>query len=124
MGSRKRIQFLILHKLELLRLQDLLSRCKMALEKLVVMFKVAVLIAATFSFDAVSAQIRDSYKVLIVYLSRTNNTKTIAEIIQGYVGGKLVALALEKPYPENHNAIVDQVARENETGYLPNSKPK
>ncbi|MCU7550439.1 hypothetical protein OCK74_15060 [Chitinophagaceae bacterium LB-8] len=31
-------------------------------------------------------------KILIVYLSRTNNTKAIAEIIQNNVGGTLVAL--------------------------------
>lgn len=61
----------------------------------------------------------DSGKVLIVYLSRTNNTKVIAEIIQGNVGGKLVALELEKPYPENYQETVQQVARENEAGYLP-----
>jgi flavodoxin len=58
-------------------------------------------------------------KVLIVYLSRTNNTKAIAEIIHKNVGGTLVALELEKPYPENYRATVDQVARENETGFLP-----
>ena len=61
-------------------------------------------------------------KVLIVYLSRTNNTKAIAEIIQSNMGGKLVALELENPYPENYQAIVAQVAKENETGlimYLP-----
>lgn len=33
-------------------------------------------------------------RVLIVYLSRTNNTKAIAEIIHEKVGGKLVALEL------------------------------
>ena len=58
-------------------------------------------------------------KVLIVYLSRTNNTKAIAEIIHKNVGGKLVALELEKPYPENYQATVQQVVKENETGYLP-----
>jgi flavodoxin len=62
--------------------------------------------------------------ILIVYLSRTNNTKAIAEIIQKNVGGKLVALELEKPYPENYNAIVEQVSKENETGYLPPLKTK
>src|SRR4028118_1457923 len=56
-------------------------------------------------------------KVLIVYLSRTNNTKAIAEIIHKNVGGELVALELEKAYPENYKAIVDQVAKENETGF-------
>jgi flavodoxin len=66
----------------------------------------------------------DTGKVLIVYLSRTNNTKAIAEIIQDQVGGTLVALELEKPYPENYQATVQQVAQENETGYLPPLKTK
>ena len=63
-------------------------------------------------------------KVLIVYLSRTNNTRAIAEIIHKNVGGTLVALELEKPYPENYQAIVQQVVEENETGYLPPLKTK
>ncbi len=63
-------------------------------------------------------------KVLIVYLSRTNNTKTIAEIIHKNVGGKLVALELEKPYPEDYRTTVQQVVMENETGYLPPLKTK
>ena len=63
-------------------------------------------------------------KILIVYLSRTNNTKTIAEIIHRNVGGTLVALQLEKPYPEDYRATVEQVVRENETGYLPPLKTK
>lgn len=63
-------------------------------------------------------------KVLIVYLSRTNNTKAIAEIIHQNVGGKLIELELEKPYPENYQAIVQQVANENESGYLPPLKTK
>jgi flavodoxin len=62
--------------------------------------------------------------VLIVYLSRTKNTKAIAEIIQRTVGGKLVSLEPEKPYPENYQAIVDQVAKENNSGYLPPLKTK
>jgi flavodoxin len=66
----------------------------------------------------------DSSKVLIVYLSRTNNTKTIAEIIHKNVGGTLVALELEKPYPENYQTTVQQVVKENETGYLPPLKTK
>lgn len=63
-------------------------------------------------------------KVLIVYLSRTNNTKAIAEIIHRNVGGELVALELEKPYPENYQATVQQVVKENETGYLPPLKTR
>lgn len=42
-----------------------------------------------------------SGKVLIVYLSRTNNTKKIAEIIHENIGGMLVGLELKKPYPRD-----------------------
>jgi flavodoxin len=66
----------------------------------------------------------DSKKILIVYLSRTNNTKAIAEMIQRNVGGTLVALELEKPYPDNYQQTVQQVVNENETGYLPPLKTK
>lgn len=62
--------------------------------------------------------------ILIVYLSRTNNTKAIAEFIQRNVGGELVAIELEKPYPENYEVTVQQVVKENETGYLPPLKTK
>jgi flavodoxin len=65
-----------------------------------------------------------SEKILIVYLSRTNNTKAIAEIIHDYVGGTLVALELKNPYPEDYKTIVEQVAKENETGFLPPLKTK
>ena len=58
-------------------------------------------------------------KILIVYLSRTNNTKAVADIIHEKVGGKLVALELQTTYPADYHATVQQVVRENETGYLP-----
>jgi flavodoxin len=56
---------------------------------------------------------------LIVYLSRTGNTKAIAEIIHQKTAGKLVALELQTLYPTDYHATVQQVVRENETGYLP-----
>lgn len=62
--------------------------------------------------------------VLIVYLSRTKNTKAIAEIICKNTGGTLVELELQKPYPEDYKAIVDQVAAENASGFLPPLKTK
>jgi len=63
-------------------------------------------------------------EILIVYLSRTKNTKAVAEFIHESIGGTLVPLELERPYPENYQAIVQQVASENETGYLPPLKTK
>ena len=70
--------------------------------------------SANASFDSV-----DNNHILIVYLTRTKNTEAVANMIQQEVGGKLVSLELQHPYPENYQAIVQQVQRENETGYLP-----
>jgi flavodoxin len=71
-----------------------------------------------------SLRVPTEKNILIVYLSRTNNTKAIAEIIHQKVGGTLVALELETPYPADYRATVQQVVRENETGYLPPLKTK
>lgn len=62
--------------------------------------------------------------ILIVYLSRTKNTKVVAEIIHKNVGGVLVELELQNPYPKDYKAIVSQVSKENETGFLPPLKNK
>ena len=66
----------------------------------------------------------DPNKVLIVYLSRTANTKAVAQMIHEQVGGSLVALELENPYPKDYKATVDQVAKENATGFLPTLKTR
>ena len=66
----------------------------------------------------------DKENISIVYISRTGNTKAIAEMIHEEVGGDLVALELENPYPEDYDAIVKQVAEENDTGFLPPLKTK
>ena len=67
---------------------------------------------------------QSSERTLIVYLSRTNNTMAVAEMIQKEVGGDLVGVELEKPYPEDYNDIVQQVAQENKSGFLPPLKTK
>jgi flavodoxin len=63
-------------------------------------------------------------KILIVYLSRTSNTKAVAEFIQDEVGGTMVPIELEKPYPADYRTTVEQVAKENESGFLPPLKTK
>lgn len=63
-------------------------------------------------------------KILTVYLSRTKNTRAVAEIIHKKIGGDLVALELLTPYPEHYQTTVDQVAAENAKGYLPPLKSK
>ena len=69
-------------------------------------------------------QTLNTEKILIVYLSRTNNTKAVAKIIQQKIGGKLVALKKQNPYPENYQEIVTQVVEENKKGFLPPLKTK
>jgi len=83
-----------------------------------------LLIASSMSYSCSNAQSVSSKKILIVYLSRTGNTKAIAEIIQANTGGTLVALELEKPYPADYQTTVRQVVDENESGYLPPLKTK
>ncbi len=82
------------------------------------------IIGLSLSSGCLNAQSMDSGRILIVYLSRTSNTKTIAEIIHRNTGGTMVSLELEKPYPENYRATVEQVVHENETGYLPPLKTR
>ncbi|MDT0678689.1 flavodoxin [Autumnicola musiva] len=60
-----------------------------------------------------------SGKILTVYLSRTSNTKVIAEMVQQRLGGKLIEIEKKNPYPIDYQEIVTKVARENEEGYLP-----
>jgi flavodoxin len=45
-------------------------------------------------------------------------------MIQQKVGGRMAALELEMPYPADYHMTVQQVVRENETGYLPPLKTK
>lgn len=78
-----------------------------------------LLLSSCFQMETGKQKDSDTEKILIVYLSRTNNTKTVAEIIHEKVGGDLMVLELENPYPENYRATVDQVASENESGFLP-----
>ncbi len=90
-------------------------------------FVMTVLLTACLLGGAVAEQQRPvkdpqraaENKVLIVYLSRTNNTKAVANMIHESVGGDLAALELQTPYPANYHATVEQVVHENETGFLP-----
>ena len=74
---------------------------------------------ADAGFERVSAD-----DVLIAYLTRTENTKAVAEIIHQEVGGTMVEVEPAVPYPGDYDAIVAQVAEENESGYTPPLKSK
>ena len=85
--------------------------------KLVLANIIVLLMGTLGALPSVSAE--TEAKILTVYLSRTGNTKAVANIIHKRVGGDLHAIQLKTPYPEGYNAIVAQVRKENETGYLP-----
>lgn len=88
--------------------------------KRLLLWAVMVTLAPVAAHSAAEGAVEpDQHETLIVYLSRTQNTQAVAKIIQTATGGDLVALELQTPYPEDYEAIVAQVARENETGYLP-----
>ena len=67
---------------------------------------------------------KNQESILIVYLSRTGNTEAVAHIIHEEVGGDLVNLELETPYAKSYDAIVAQVVKEDESGYLPPLKTR
>ncbi|MGB9856732.1 MAG: flavodoxin [Dictyoglomaceae bacterium] len=62
--------------------------------------------------------------ILIVYYSWSGNTRKAAEIIHKYVGGKIIEIEPEKPYPKSYNDTVRQAKKEIEAKYKPPIKPK
>jgi Flavodoxins len=63
-------------------------------------------------------------KVLVVYYSRTGNTREIAGQIHALVGGDLVELQTVNPYPTEYRATTEQAKRELQSGYRPPLKTK
>ena len=57
--------------------------------------------------------------ILIVYYSRSGNTRAIANLIHQEVGGTLHEIQPEVPYPSSYNAAVDQAKKEIQAGYRP-----
>lgn len=72
--------------------------------------------------ESVEAQPKTPKNTLVVYLTRTGNTEAVAKMIHDEVGGKLVEVETEAPYPEDYQAQVDQVSDENSRNYLPSLK--
>jgi flavodoxin len=77
------------------------------------------LLVTLLIFCSLSLEAQETNRTIIVYLSRTKNTKAVAEMIHMEVGGDLIPLELQNPYPADYNAIVKQVSEENESGFLP-----
>ena len=56
---------------------------------------------------------------LIVYFSRTGNTRKIAHLIQQEVGGTVHEIRPKAPYPDPYDEVVDQAGKEIQAGYKP-----
>lgn len=65
-----------------------------------------------------------NHKMLIVYYSRTGNTRTVAEEIHKQLGGDIVELQTVQPYPEAYRATTEQAKQELESGFKPPLKTK
>ena len=93
---------------------------ELLLRRLLLTATAALACASSLAQDLRASSTATAQKnILIVYLSRTQNTAVVADIIQEQVGGRLEPIELQTPYPADYDAIVAQVARENDTGYLP-----
>jgi flavodoxin len=57
--------------------------------------------------------------ILVVYFSRSGNTRKIANLIHQEVGGTIHEIQPEVPYPNSYNAVVDQAEKEIQAGYKP-----
>ena len=59
------------------------------------------------------------YNPIVVYFSRTGNTRRIATLIHQEVGGAIHEIEPQVPYPSSYNAVVDQAREEIQAGYKP-----
>jgi Flavodoxins len=63
-------------------------------------------------------------KVLVVYYSRSGNTREIANQIHALAGGDIVELQTVNPYPAEYRATTEQAKQELQSGYKPPLKTK
>lgn len=62
--------------------------------------------------------------ILIVYFSRSGNTRRMANLIQKEVGGTIHEIRPQVPYPSSYDAVVDQAGEEIQAGYKPKLQSK
>lgn len=62
--------------------------------------------------------------ILIAYYTHSGNTKKVAEQIQKEVGGTMIEIEPETPYPRDYDTVVQQAKKEINDGYKPPLKTK
>lgn len=74
-------------------------------------FLFGILCLAVFSCAAYGQETTGGgRKILVAYFSKTNNTRTIAEIVQSRLGSEAFHVTTQKPYPEDYRETT-RVAR-------------
>jgi len=63
-------------------------------------------------------------KVLVIYYSRSGNTREIANQIHKRIGGDIVEIQTVDPYPDEYDAVTKQAKQELNSGYTPALKTK
>ena len=83
------------------------------------LFAVAVhpLIVPASAANAATAS--GGQKMLIVYYSRSGNTRVVAEKIHATLDGSIVELQTVHPYPEEYRATTEQAQKELKANYFP-----
>lgn len=79
-----------------------------------------ITLSPLLSSSAIAAEA--NAKVLIVYYSRTGNTRALAEQIRAATGGELVELEPVEAYPQDYQATVDRARQEQSSSRWPQLK--
>lgn len=96
---------------------------KQDMKKLLMPLLGALLVCLGLGMQA-KAQTMAGKKVLVVYLSRSGNTRAVAQKIQQATGADLFELQLAKPYPSDYQQLVAQFKAEVKSKRWPALKTK
>ena len=80
-------------------------------------------IAATMMAAAACGQKKQAPKVLVLYYSQTNNTRTVAEAIAGKLGAETEEIVALNPYDGDFQATIGRCMQEREAGIIPEIEP-
>ena len=85
------------------------------------MKKYILLLAMTLM--AVSCAQKESSKILVLYYSQTNTTKTVAEYISNELGADIEEITVVNPYDGTYQETIQRCMSERESGVLPETNP-
>lgn len=92
------------------------------MKKVLMMMIAALTLAACGKQQSVKEEPK-GLKVLVLYYSQTNHTKTVAEEIQKQLGADIEAITAIKPYNGSFEETVNRCKKEMETGEIPEINP-